>query len=63
MNPATPAEVLRETDHLQKHRGNPSAHPTPHELCSHEQAPPCGPVGPYAPDEDAVETFVGGAGI
>jgi hypothetical protein len=63
MNASERCEVLRVTDHVQEHRGNPSAHTTLHELCSSEQAPPRGPVGPYAPDEGAVETFVGGAGI
>jgi hypothetical protein len=63
MNAPERLEVLPERNHVPEHRGNPSAHTTLHELCSNEQAPPRGPVGPYAPDEGAVETFVGGAGI
>jgi hypothetical protein len=63
MNAPERSDVLRLTDHVHEHRGNPGAHTTPHELCSDGQAPPRGPVGPSAPDKRAVETFVGGAGI
>jgi hypothetical protein len=63
MNAPERSEILPERNHVQEHRGSPSAQPTLHELCSDEPAPPRGPVGPDAPDEGAVETFVGGAGI
>ena len=63
MNAPERSDVLRQTDHVHEHRGNPSAHTTLHEPCPDEQAPPRGPVGAYVPDEGAFEVFVGGAGI
>ena len=63
MNPATPSEVLRETDQLHKHRDNSSIDSVPREHYPNEQTPPRHPVTPYVPDRRDVEAFVGGAGI
>ena len=63
MNASERADVLRGTDHVPEHGGNPTAHPALQEHRSSEQAPPRSPPGPYVPDEGTFETFVGGAGI
>jgi hypothetical protein len=56
-------EVLRETDHVKEHCGNPSVDALRQELRANEQTPPRNPVGPCVPDAGAFETFVGGTGI
>ena len=63
MNPDTHAEVLRETDQLQKYRDNSSIDTVLQERCPSEQTPPRNPVTLYVPDRRDVENFVGGAGI
>ena len=63
MNASARPEGLRETDHVQERRSNPGVDTAPQKLCSSEQAPPGNPPGPNVPDEDACDTFVGGAGI
>jgi len=63
MNAAEHSEGLRETDHDQEHRAAPSAHTGPPDHLSDRPTPPRNPVGPHVPDEGALETFVGGAGI
>jgi hypothetical protein len=63
MNAPERTEVLRETEHVPEHRGNPSGHALAHETCPNEQAPPRVPLGPHAPVRGTSETFVGGAGI
>jgi hypothetical protein len=63
MNPPERPEVLRETAHVQEHRADPSVHTVLQEHRSNRQTPPRNPVGPCVPDEGAIETFVGGAGI
>jgi hypothetical protein len=63
MNPSARPDGFRETDQVKEHCGNPSVDNMLQELCSNEQPPPRNPVGPYVPDERALETFVGGAGI
>jgi hypothetical protein len=57
------SEVLRETDHVKEHCGNPGVDTVPPEVCPNGQTPPRNPVGPCGPDAGAFETFVGGAGI
>ena len=57
------SEPPRETDQVQEQRGNPRVDPVLLECCSEEQTPPQSPVGAPACDEDALETFVHGAGI
>jgi len=61
MNASQHTDVLRETDSVKEHLGNPRVDAVPQELCSTPQTPPRGLAGPS--DEDAFETFVDGAGI
>jgi hypothetical protein len=63
MNPPTRSEVRSKAGQGQTHRGNPRVEIVPQAVRSHEQTPPWNPVGPYAPDERAEETFGDGAGI
>jgi hypothetical protein len=56
-------ELPRETDHIKGRRGNPNVDAAPQELCPSEQTPPRNPVGPFDPDEGALETLVDGSGI
>jgi hypothetical protein len=63
MNGSAYSEVLRETDQVKEHRGNPGVDTAPQEVCFNEEAPPRNPVRPCAPDEGAFETFIGGEGI
>jgi hypothetical protein len=63
MNPSVRAEVSRERDHAQEHRGDPAAATMREELRPDLQAPPRDPVGPHAPDKGGAQTFAGGAGI
>jgi hypothetical protein len=44
-------------------RSKPRGDAAPQEHSPNEQAPPRNPAGPFVPDEGAIETFVGGAGI
>jgi hypothetical protein len=60
MNASARPEVLRETDHVQENRSNPSVDVVPHERCSNEPVPPRGPVGPDAPGGGAFEALGGG---
>ena len=60
MNASEHSDVLRGTDPVKEHRGNPGVDTLPPEFCPREQ-PPWDPVGPS--DEGAFETFVDGAGI
>jgi hypothetical protein len=62
MNGSACSEVLRGTDQVKDHRGNPGVDPVP-EVCLDQEAPPRNPVRPCAPDEGAFETFIGGEGI
>jgi hypothetical protein len=63
MNPSEHSEVLPEADNDQERRGNPRDDTGARELYTSEPSLPLNPVAPYAPDESAFETFVGGAGI
>jgi hypothetical protein len=57
------AEAVPVTDQARKRRGHPGLDSVRQELHLDRQTPPRDPVGPQVPDEDAAETFVGGAGI
>ena len=61
MNAPEHSDLLRQTDHVPEHFGNPSAQP--HDHCPNEPAPFRRPAGSDTPDEGAFMTFVGGAGI
>jgi hypothetical protein len=63
MNTSERPEVLRETDHVQERGDNPGDDSVLKEPRSNGQTPPRNPAGPHVPDEGALETFVGGAGI
>jgi hypothetical protein len=63
MDASERSDVLRDADQVKGHRGIPSVDAAPQELCPSEQTPPRNPVGPFAGDEGAFETFVDGSGI
>jgi hypothetical protein len=63
MDTTTCSEVLRETDPVKQHRGNPRVGTVFHEIRSDEQIAPRIPVGRNARDERTYETYIGGAGI
>jgi hypothetical protein len=63
MNVSERSAVLRQTDQIKEHRGNPRVDTVPQEPYPAEQAPPRNPVRPNIPDEGAFETLAGGAGI
>jgi hypothetical protein len=63
MNAAARPEVLSEMDQGKAHYGNPRVDTVLEEFCSNEQASSRKPEGPHVPDENALETGIGGAGI
>jgi hypothetical protein len=63
MNQSTPADALSEADQGMEPRSKPRGDAAPQEHSPNEPDPPRNPAGPLVPDEGAVETFVGGAGI
>ena len=63
MNASERSGPLPETDHTPDERGPPGVDPGPQEDRTNEQPTPQITVRPDLPAEDAVETFVGGAGI
>jgi hypothetical protein len=63
MNAPERPEVLRETDHVKKRRGDPGVGVAPQDFRPDEPTPPRDLRGPHVPDEDDSEPLVGGAGI
>jgi hypothetical protein len=63
MNPSAPPDVLRETGQVRGHLGPPSAGAVLQEPDRYAQAPHRNPAASCDPDEDALHTFVHGAGI
>jgi hypothetical protein len=63
MDTSERSEVLRETDHATRRRGNPRVDAVPQEFCSNEQTSPGNPVRPFVPGEGVAETFIDGSGI
>ena len=63
MNASARSEVLRETDPVKEHRGDPSVETVLQGLCSPEQTPPRNPAGPDVPYKGAFEPLVDRAGI
>jgi hypothetical protein len=63
MNASERCDVLRVTDQVMEHGGDPSRDTVPQELCSGEPTQPWEANGQSGLDEGAYESFVGGAGI
>jgi hypothetical protein len=63
MNASERSDLLWAIDHITERCGKPSVDSTLQQPCSNEQAPPRNPLEPWASDEGACETFVGGTGI
>jgi hypothetical protein len=63
MNPSPCSDVLSKTAQGTAHRGRPPADNLRQDPRFKEQIPPWDPVGPSAPGEPAMDTFVDGAGI
>jgi hypothetical protein len=63
MNLSTHSDALSEADQCMEPRSKPRGDAAPQEHSPDEQSPPRNPAGPFVPDEGAVDTFVGGAGI
>jgi hypothetical protein len=63
MNASERSDFLCEIDHVTERSGNSRVGGGSPEPCPNQQTPPQNPFGPWAPDEGAFETFVGGAGI
>jgi hypothetical protein len=62
MNTSERYNVLRETDQVKEHGGDPSMDAVPQELCSDEQNSPRKANGPSDLDEGAYDSLAGGAG-
>ena len=63
MNAFAYSEVRRETDQVQEQRGDPHVETARPAVGANEPSSHPHVVGPVCGDEDAFETFLGGAGI